>query len=165
MPGTISLTNLKRIVHRAMRDLWRYDRYLLDQGGLERAAAHRLAVYLEGYLPSGQNWNVDCEYRKQGLSAKFRSGGNEIQPDIIIHLRGRLKPDENLLFVEIKTGMISSKNDRSKCVDVTRPPNRSRNFQYQFGLAIAIYPKSATLEWFKAGKQVAKSRIRVMPKI
>lgn len=96
-----------------------HDWRLLKLGPSERAVAHRLAVYLEQEFP---NWNVDCEYNRQGdqgdrkqVTIKASGFASDVDPDIIVHIRGSKGP--NLLAVEVKPASASSskKNkDRKK---------------------------------------------------
>ena len=44
----------------------------------ERSTAHRLAVHLEPLFP---NWNIDCEYDRDGQKLKLLIGIQECDPD------------------------------------------------------------------------------------
>lgn len=72
----------------------------------ERSISHMLALYLKAEFP---DWDVDCEYNKDGhfpkkIFVKYGINSDDadaktIYPDIIIHHRGT---DMNLLAIEIK---------------------------------------------------------------
>src|SRR5262249_38421683 len=108
-----------------------------------------LAIYLEELLPE---WNVDCEHNRQGQDGqpKKRANGKRVRPDIIVHHRGRLEPEHNLVAIELKRR--SSRADDSKAREYTAAPDRYRRFQYQFGLALGLSgPRRLT--WFREGRE------------
>jgi hypothetical protein len=53
-----------------------------------------------------RTWNIDCEYDRSGMAledvVKFddETAGRRI-PDLIVHRRGRLGPEDNLLLLEL----------------------------------------------------------------
>jgi len=96
----LSEENIKSSVSRACREVEKNDLNLWDYQLGERAFAHRLAVYLEKYFPE---YNVDCEYNKQGMSGDNKNldnTSNGISADIIVHLRGT--NDNNIAHIELK---------------------------------------------------------------
>jgi len=118
---------------------------------MEWAIAHRLAVYIERHFTG---WNIDCEYIKMGpeYKTKHNSDGDYKRPDIIIHKRGRVDTDSNLLVIEIK--MVDGQDDdEQKLLDFTSAPNDERPFQYQFGLKLSFLPKPKQ-RWFVNGKMI-----------
>ncbi|MGA2162566.1 MAG: hypothetical protein ABSG28_10305 [Methanoregula sp.] len=72
------------------------DIILLDLTADERAATHRIAIYLEKQFP---DWDVDCEYNRKGRIRKGLPDIGSVRPDIVIHHRDT---DENLLVFEVK---------------------------------------------------------------
>jgi hypothetical protein len=121
------------------------------QNGMEWAISHRLAVYIESHFTG---WNIDCEYIKMGPEYKTKHGsdGKYKRPDIIIHKRGRIDTDSNLLVIEIK--MVDGQDDdEQKLLDFTSAPNDERPFQYQFGLKISFLPKPKQ-RWFVNGEMI-----------
>jgi hypothetical protein len=87
---------LELLVCEALNMVFARDPALLDNDSSEWSVAHRLAVYLEQLLPG---WNIDCEYNRQGEAGdrKERTGGKGVRPDIIVHHRGQVERDHNLL--------------------------------------------------------------------
>ena len=118
-------------VHRALDMLYARDDALLQGDVAEWSIAHRLAVYIEDQVPG---WNVDCEFNRQGPSGEIKrqAGGDSVRPDIIVHHRGRLEREHNLLAIELKKS--PSDDDQGKACEYTAPPNGARGFQYQFGV-------------------------------
>jgi hypothetical protein len=124
----------------------------------ERAIAHRLAVHMEPHL--GQEWNVDCEYDRDGEVAKALMGISDSQkktdkilPDIIVHHRGGKGHAHNLLVVELKKDAAEARYDQRKLELLTHPEGY---FQYQFGLYINIDSGKFTRIWYKDSR---KSRV------
>lgn len=151
----MNLTALQEIVSRAISKVLACDSELLERDASEWSIAHRLAVYLEQEIPG---WHVDCEYNRQGPERAIKEmptgdpEKNKIRPDIIIHHRGGIEREHNLLVVEIKKK--ESDSDLGKVSEYTRMPAGKRKFQYQFGLALALKP-SPKMRWYVNGTEVA----------
>jgi hypothetical protein len=144
-------SELKKIVYRALDEFYKRDPELLDLDASEWAIAHRLAVYLEHELPP--EWNVDCEYNRQGSEgeAKAMGNGGKIRPDVVIHHRTLLEPEHNLLVIEVKK--CETDADLMKAREYTKQPNGDRKFQYQYGLALSVLD-GPILHWFAGGNPV-----------
>lgn len=137
-------------VIKAIKNIYLNDTELL-QNGFEWAITHRLAVYLEN---SFSGWNVDCEYTKMGgdLDIKTDSHGDRKRPDIVIHKRGRVDKEYNLLVIEVKYNNDDG-NDDQKLIDFTSEPNGKRLFQYYYGLAVSFNPE-LRLNWYENGREI-----------
>lgn len=122
--------------------------FLFNIDSSEWSIAHRLAVYLENEFPE---WNVDCEYNRQGLDgdSKENSLGEKVRPDIVVHHRGCVEPKHNLLIIELKKN--ESNLDFGKACEYTKPPKGKRKFQYQFGFTLSVI-NGPTLNWFTDGE-------------
>jgi hypothetical protein len=115
------------------------DSYLLEHDVYERAITHKLAEYLQEVFV---NWNVDCEYNRDGNEPKRvglpdvsqESTRRNIYPDIIIHQRGT--NDYNLLIVEAKKSndarLGGEDHDRNKLVAY------ARDLGYRVGIFIVF---------------------------
>jgi len=90
------------IVDQAINQFYRNDLFLLDVSASEWSIAHRIAVYLEKAF---KGWNVDCEYNRtrEDRSIKQDSEGKNKRPDIVVHHRGKVEIEHNLLVIEMKT--------------------------------------------------------------
>ena len=102
----------------------------------------------------GDQWNVDCEYDRDGLAKKTLAGiaecntqkiTDEILPDIIVHQRERRGRAHNLLVVELKN-VQPRPCDRRKLELLTDP---NGHYQYQLGLYINIDGGKFTCTWYK----------------
>lgn len=136
-------------VLQAINALYERDSALLTQDASEWALAHRLAVYLEQLIPG---WNVDCEYNRQGPAqdAKVDEHDQRIRPDIVLHCRGRIELQHNLLVVELKKRQDTA--DFAKARQYTELPNAARPFQYQYGLALSLLD-NLELHWYENGRE------------
>lgn len=145
----MDLPELKTSVMRAIDVLYARDSHLFSCGAAEWAIAHRLAVYLEQEVPG---WNVDCEYNRQGpgTNPKTNEKDSKIRPDIVLHHRGRTALQHNLLVIELKK--TDSAANWEKACEYTKAPKGTREFQYQYGLALSV-SDGLKLHWFKDGKE------------
>jgi len=143
----MSINEIKALVEHAIQKVYARDAALFDVDASEWALAHRLAVYLEHSLPE---WNVDCEYNRQGLGRdpKTNELDEKIRPDTTVHHRGQLAREHNLLVIEFKKR--EEKTDWDKVRELTNPPSGKRQFQYQFGLALSFFP-TLEMHWFAQG--------------
>lgn len=142
--------SLRENIEKSIDKLIENDRELIENN-MEWATAHKLARYLEDHYPK---WNIDCEYNKMGpdFVTKHDSNNQYRRPDIIIHHRGRLEREHNLLVIEVKMEA-GNDDDLEKLIDFTSNPSGDRGFQYQFGLKISFHP-SLSLNWFSGGREV-----------
>jgi hypothetical protein len=143
-------SELKNHVMQAINTLYARDSDLFSRDASEWAIAHRLAVYLEYELPG---WNVDCEYNRQGpgRDPKVRQNEEKVRPDIVLHHRGRVEPEHNLLVIELKK--LEASPDLEKAREYTMVPAGSRKFQYQYGLALSVIGE-LKLNWFTGGHEI-----------
>jgi hypothetical protein len=148
----MNIVDLKLRVQLAVNTLYARDSMLLSLEVSEWALAHRLAVYLEQEFPG---WNIDCEYNKQGehspdpkTNAATVGTTERTRPDIILHHRGELSREHNLLVIELKKA--SDPTDCKKAMEFTALPSGARRFQYQYGLALSFLPSLKT-HWYENG--------------
>jgi len=149
----MNISELKPAVQRAIKTLYARDAKLFELAASEWAIAHRLAVYLEHEIPG---WDVDCEYNKQGegtnlaikTNAETVGATQRTRPDIILHHRGKLTLEHNLLVIELK--MRATPADWRKVTEFTAAPHDDRKFQYQYGLALSFEPTLKPL-WYSNG--------------
>ena len=164
----------------ALRQLFDYDRILLEIDSSERSITHWLGVYLSDRNPSPLN--VDCEYNRYGNASKPKNLGHLAEQmqdviDSIMELKGKkfanVSPDIavhrrtlpiNVLVLEAK----KSKNiepwavDRMKLRMYTGDFNgEGQRLDYTFGLFVvfrhneqitSISQMCELLEWYEDGK-------------
>jgi hypothetical protein len=105
-----SEADIHSALDRALDQLIWHDHHLFDSDCSERSVTHQLAVYLAAEFPQ---YNVDCEYNRDGFDAKrLQLGEREAKvasdeldavtvfPDVVVHKRGT--NESNLLVVEVK---------------------------------------------------------------
>jgi hypothetical protein len=99
---------------------------------------------------------VDCEYDKQGEQLASKTNAATVgttertRPDIILHHRGELSTEHNLLVVELKKA--EEPTDWEKVKEFTAPPAGTRTFQYQYGIALSFLP-TLNVRWYENGTQ------------
>jgi len=140
----MTLVEIKRKINVVIDTLFARDTQLFDIEASEWAISHRIAVYLEKHF---EGWNIDCEYNRVGLdgTTKHDAAGGYKRPDVIIHHRGMIHKEHNLLVIEVKKN--NTDEDYNKLRDFTSPPCQKRRFQYQYGLALSFEPHLKK-KWF-----------------
>jgi hypothetical protein len=125
----------------------------------ERSVAHRVAVHMEPHFR--QEWDVDCEYDRDGQLKKTLEGikgcntekkTNQILPDIIVHHRRGEGRAHNLLVIELKKDAKEDRCDRRKLELLT---SRHGHYQYQLGLYVNIEGGKFTCTWYKDAQKLA----------
>ncbi len=168
--GEMSPDEVKSRVEGALRDLWRYDSYLLEKDVSERAITHRLAIYLESRFP---DYHVDCEYnRNRQWPKSYREIAIKISedlkedltdpdileegkartafPDIIVHWRGGNAPT-NLLIIEVKKAKGKTQCiDRMDDVKLRAFTSEDQEYKYWYGLALQLPVKDYAMKYGKA---------------
>jgi hypothetical protein len=129
---------IESIIKNSIEKLILNDKMIINAGN-ELSVCHRLAVYLENDF---QGWNIDCEYRKQGIysNLKRNNEGEEKRPDIIVHRRGQLEKNDNLLIIEVKLENDNIAEDEKRLKEFTSKPKGERTFQYLYGVSISFIP-------------------------
>jgi hypothetical protein len=126
-------------INTALSLLRKNDYHLLKEDVNERSITHKLAIYLEQQF---KDWDVDCEYNRNGHDKKELDLGYEqicnddehaktVFPDIIIHHRGK---DENLIVIEVK----KSTSQVSKCFDIKKLIAFKKQLKYQYAMFLEI---------------------------
>lgn len=127
----------------ALEDLYVRDRDLFGLRAGETTLTSRLAHHLVGRV--GRSWDVDAEYHVHGRrgEGKLREsmGHQYMRPDLLVHRRGLLGPEHNLLVVEVKRywaqgGADEHDEDKAR-VGVSRIGHRT-------GVALALHPQLPT---------------------
>jgi len=108
----------------------------------ERTICTHLGWYLRPQLP--REWDVDCEYNRNGLAAvKADAAGHQHPADLIVHHRGLPGRGHNLLLVELK--VTAASENRGGSLQTTR--DLVRDLQYQDGVYLhlnAARPRGTT---------------------
>ena len=144
-------------IKRAFNDLYRFDKYLIDNGPSEkrcpeeigkhyigeRSIVFRFAHYLQNELaksPKYSQYNLDCEYNRNGIATKslpdFSKG---TFPDLIIHKRGKNGSKNNLLIMEFKTYWNS--NTGRDIDKVKQFVDEEGKYKYKYGIVVVIGKK------------------------
>lgn len=97
--------SLAHAVLTALEDFLRADAELLIRNVNEPTINARLAEHLRRQFPE---WDVDCDYNRDGHNIKRRANGQIVRPDIIVHKRGTC---DNLLAIEVKKSTSTEPDD------------------------------------------------------
>jgi hypothetical protein len=105
--------------------------------GTSHPSARSIAFHLGWQLRPmiDDSWDVDCDYERSGAalepSVAFGTGLHRA-PDLIVHRRGRLGPEDNLLLVALSADFASRAADAP---DI----NAVRAVQLRFGYRYAVW--------------------------
>jgi hypothetical protein len=99
----------------------------------ERTIAFHLGWNLRPLIE--RSWNIDCEYDRSGMAleqvvAYDERNGHRI-PDLIVHRRGKLGPEDNLLLVELSA-------DHATKGGTAGDFDHAQAIQNRFGYAYAV---------------------------
>ena len=136
---------LAQQVLRAIKVLFDSDGALLLNNVHERTVTARFACHLKQELPE---WDVDCEYNREGHEVK-RVDGSVVCPDIIVHHRNTT---DNLLVIEVK----KSNTQEADTEDIDRLQKFCIGYlQYKYGLFLKFVvgddaPGLARHQWVSA---------------
>lgn len=126
---TVQLDTLVQIYEAAFQTFAERDFQLLDSNAHEQSWSHRIAMYMEMMarrMELDPRYQVDCEYNRNGNGVKrIRTGARtpSITCDIILHSRGQIEEQDNLIAIEIKKSVrpLGAKNAyRDRIVALTR---------------------------------------------
>lgn len=166
---------IKNKVESSIKNLMKYDSFLLKEDVNERSITHKLTEYLNQEF---EEYDVDCEYnrmckdnsiipkRMKSFVEPIRSSDTEakrVYPDIIIHKR---ENEDNLLVIEVKKVNNNSnmKTDKEKLKSFTL--NINNGFSYRFGLHLRFYVGENDYkllpegEWYEDGKIMEKMEFK-----
>lgn len=124
------------VVKTAIKRLYTDDEGLIRRDLCERCLTHRLAFYLQVFLPG---YFVDCEFNKSfykdRVDRKVLSNIHGNYVDIIVHKRSN-NYGENLLCFEIKKS--KNKKDRDKDRENLRILTAPDRFAYLLGFYVIL---------------------------
>jgi hypothetical protein len=105
----------------------------------ERTIAFHLGWNLRPLIEEG--WDIDAEYDRSGMvlekavALEDDAAGRRI-PDLIVHSRGRLGPEENLLILELTA---DRETRGTSAGDFTRAQQIQRRFGYRYGVLLDLH--------------------------
>lgn len=100
----------------------------------ERSIAFHLGWNLRPMID--ESWDMDCDYQRSAMDvgsiAGFDDDGVHRAPDLIVHRRGRLGPEDNLLLISLSADFASASH---------RAPNieQVHAVQMRFGYRYAVW--------------------------
>ncbi|MCL1868831.1 MAG: hypothetical protein FWF90_00245 [Promicromonosporaceae bacterium] len=105
--------------------------------GTSHPSARSIAFHVGWHLRPmiDESWDVDCDYERSGaaLEPTMAFGpGAQRAPDLIVHRRGRLGPEDNLLLVALTADFASHSTEAPDFAAV-------RAVQLRFGYRYAVW--------------------------
>jgi hypothetical protein len=135
--GAVMEQTLKRKLLAAISMLFEMDAFLLENASYEPSITAKLSSYLANQF--SPEWHVDHEYNRdihqKDLVKRNILSGREMLPDIIIHKRGELGLENNLMVIELKKDSGPNSEDKKKLRFMT---SSDCPYQYQYGLHINL---------------------------
>lgn len=112
----------------------------------ERTIAFHLGWALQGTIE--KSWDVDADYDRSGmvLEAAVRLDGPTVRPPhLIVHQRGRLGPEHNLLLVEL-TADAAGAAPGAADLAVAQAVQRRFGYRYAVVLDLRLHEDAATAD-------------------
>lgn len=141
------------------------DKTLIDRG-MEQASVARIFYYMQKLIAEEDrfkvfnNYSLDSEYNKNGQHIKetprFKNG---TKPDIVLHKRWPIEPQDNLLVVEFKSrygGFGEKYKNTNMPRDFVKLEDFTNNsiYDYFLGVFVKLYKKEADYTLFKFGQKI-----------
>ena len=150
--------DLLDLLKEAVLKAYKYDKSLIEVGGMERAFVFRIGVYLNKLIRKSyfKGLKLDSEYNKNlGSRKSTKSFSNGIVPDLIIHKRK--SNCCNKIAIEFK-GWWERKpshhyRDIKKLEDLTSQDN-DNEYKYLLGVFVELGKGKATCLYFINGSEV-----------
>jgi hypothetical protein len=140
---------IKRTLIEAIKSLYKNDYSLIRRGCCERSIVFRLGIILKDFF---HDYNVDCEYNKNGEVPKNLHKRRFNFPDLIVHKRET--NNNNILIIEIKTPNDTKEkhllNDFHKLSGFTGEVE----YSYKLGAHVFLSNKLAVFAWYEGGRYV-----------
>lgn len=144
------IDKLNDYILRALNEVYDRDLHLINNKPLnisgkdkenhvgERSIVFRFAHYFQNYLErdySFENFNLDCEYNRNGESTKeLPSFPRGTYPDVILHKRG--KNTDNILVMEFKTYW--NNNQETDIRKIKEFTDENGKYRFHYGVTILI---------------------------
>lgn len=143
----------------AIKDFYAYDKELLDRSVNEVCiTSHIFHYFMLRYREKYSFYNIDPEYNRNGIGAKYYCGNNYAKPDLIIHKRNCNK--HNLLYAEFKVlRPLHSCHDEEKIIRFVSNDFGEENqspvkpYRYSYGVSVLLEFNRVSLRWFRNGEK------------
>ena len=128
---------LYQLINQSLDDLYRNDEYLISHKASERDLTFHFTTYFKDHMrtTSIAQYNVDCEYNRDGDDSK-QIDGDKVYPDFIVHHRG--SNEDNLLIIEFKTWWNPNNNNDIK--KLKNMMSEQYRYKYKYAYSIVLAP-------------------------
>lgn len=158
-PPSFTREDLESDLLEAIKVFYKNDIELINRSANEVCITSHIfhyfsTLFYERYIP----YNIDPEYNRNGIGAKYYCQGCYARPDLIIHKRNCNK--FNLLYIEFKVGCYNY--DDKDLKKITRFVSNEYGeeggksvmpYRYQYGVSIILRHYDIRMLWFKNGKK------------
>jgi hypothetical protein len=157
---------LLTLLEESVKKCYTHDKSLITRGGMEQACVARIYYYMQRALEQDRRfelfsgYNLDNEYNKNGETPKTVIIENEtrrVRPDIILHRRGDLSCDHNILVVEFKVW--SNTNDTRDTVKLKEFTKQSNGYNYVLGVSVKLNKNDIRYTCFQNGDVSGEERL------
>lgn len=130
----------------AIKELYEKDFSLIQRKCCERSIVFRLGIYLNNIF---EEYDIDCEYNKNGDCIKSLSSRRYNFPDIIVHKRE--EKGNNLLIIEVKTPNDTNDKHFKNDFDKLKGFTSKVKYEYTHGAHIFISTTRCSIVWYVNG--------------
>ena len=133
---------LEELIKKSLDDLYRNDKDLIERRVAERNLTGLFAYYFRINMQNTDvaDYNVDCEYNRDGYGAK-NIDGVLVYPDFILHKRGT--NDDNLLIIEFKTWW--NPNNHDDIEKLREMMSDTHPYKYKYGYSVILNKENSEI--------------------
>lgn len=151
---------LLSLLKKAVNECYRNDLPLIERS-MEQASVARIyyymqnAINLENKFSELKQYNLDCEYNKNGQHIKTTPRCPKgTRPDIILHKRS--SNDTNLIVIEFKPRNAKYRKKDGQYIDIIKLEDFTSDviYNYQIGVLVKLYKKEPKYEIYKQGQKI-----------
>jgi len=158
---------LIQLLEEAINKCYEQDKTLIDRS-MEQACVARIYYYMqeaintENKYSSLRNYNLDCEYNKNGEHIKeTQRCPKGTKPDLVLHKRGN--NEGNLLLVEFKSrkGYYKKHAEIGKYIDIIKLEDFTTDYMYNYklGAFVQLYKREPKYTFFSNGQEVSEREL------
>ena len=170
-----SIDELQNDIVKALKILYRNDKYLLDTYVNEVCITSHIFHYFASLFSEKYGlYNIDPEYNRFGMYSKFYDEGPNgrdryAKPDMLIHKRNCNK--HNLLYVEFKPYWNDNTDDDYRKIKkfvsddfLGGYGDTVISYRYRFGVSVLLDKKKVTFAWFRHGTEGIVKKVEISTK-
>ena len=166
-PQRFTLDELSNDLLEAIKQFYVNDIDLLNRSANEVCITSHIFHYFSSLHKAKYSlYNIDPEYNRNGLEAKYYCRDHYAKPDMIIHKRNCNK--HNLLYIEFKVDTTSHcEHDQEKIRRFVSNEYGNENqrsvtpYRYQYGVSVILKRHCIDMLWFENGSKNCIRQVNV----